>query len=380
MITKFSWESGSATTADYGKNALSISSYAFVSADGANGTKGLNAGTGSHDINMALTASDYTLPSLDIQVDFKRKESDAYFFTLGNFNFGESGGSLFAKFPLVKGSSDTTINATGLYSLPSDNAFHTYRFKYISTTGVATVSVDGATVYTYTRTGGAALSWTSVGSSNAMVGTLMDGTSSNVAVLDNLIIQVPAANTLPLQLLSFDAQANGDAVDLNWTSTHEINTQSFEIERSADGIDFSGIGKVAASQNYSSTSKYQYTDAAPAAGDNYYRLKMTDIDGAYTYSSVKKISSSVVVTSVSCYPNPVVNQVNVKMEHVKTAVSYRYNVIAVDGRVLQSGVMNVGSGTTQNSINVSSAPKGVLLVQLQNADTHSAETFKIVKI
>jgi hypothetical protein len=361
LISKFTWESGNTTQAEYGPNASSISSYAVVSTDGANGTKGLNAGSGSHDINMVLPGSSFMVSSLDISVDFRRKESDAIFFTLGSFDFGMNGGSLHAKFLLSKNSHDTAINLSNLYALPNDNAFHTYHFVYNSVSGAATVSVDGTTVGSYQAPASTPLSWTGAG--NVTVGQLMDGTGGNVSLLDNLIVKNPIGfSTLPVELLSFTAAAAGSVNQLSWKTTHEIEVRSFAVERSADGINYTTVGTLGAQQDYTATNDYQFTDVTPAAV-SFYRIKMTDLDGSFSYSPVKKVSGAAGV-SVSCYPNPVVDVVNIKVSKIAP-----YTIATMDGRILQTGLITGG----QASLNVSNAPKGIIIVRVGD------ETFKIFK-
>jgi hypothetical protein len=370
LISKFTWEGTDPSKSDVGPNATSISTSAVISTGGAAG-KGLSAGSGNHDINLVLDGSYFKLPGLDISVDFRRKESDASFFKLGNFDFGMAGGALYAKFALVKGTGDTTINATNLYTIPSDNLFHTYRFVYNASTGKATVQVDGVVVYTFQRTASTALSWTGAG--NATIGTLMDGTGNNVAILDNLIISNPAGNsTLPLQLLSFGAKKTDAAVGLDWSTTHEFNTRNFIIQRSEDGVDFQTIGSVISKDGLSGTNVYHFTDSI-ASGVNYYRLKMVDIDGAYTYSEVR-IAGTAVAAAISVYPNPCVEQVNIRIDG--DASAYGYAVMTMDGRTLQAGVTN---GSQQVSLNLSAAPKGMLVVRMQNSKDHRVETFKLLK-
>lgn len=358
LISRFTWEGATPSTADYGPNATSISSYAVINTDGAAGTHGLNAGAGSHDINMVLPGSYFTISSLDISVDFRRKESEASFFLLGSFDFGMTGGSLRAKFLISKNSHDTLINLSNLYSVPNDNAFHTYRFVYNANTGAATVSVDGTTVGSYQAPASTSLSWTGAG--NLTVGSLMDGTSNNVSILDNFVVKNPIGfATLPLELLSFDA-ANADRVNkLSWTTANENGTREFVIERSVDGVNYSAIGSVAAE------SQYSFTDMLPASV-NYYRLKMVDQDNSFTYSGVKKVTGTAATATVTCYPNPVVNTINVRVNGTDAA---QYVLATIDGRVLQAGMIANGQG----SLNVSNAPHGMLVVRVEN------ETFKILK-
>src|ERR1700712_867389 len=94
LISRFTWETNPVTTAVSGANAISVSSYATVSAGGSNG-KGLNPGAGSNDINLVLDGSVFNVPALDISIDFRREESQASFFYRGAlFNFGMDNANL----------------------------------------------------------------------------------------------------------------------------------------------------------------------------------------------------------------------------------------------------------------------------------------------
>lgn len=74
---------------------------------------------------------------------------------------------------------------------------------------------------------------------------------------------------------------------LNWKTSSEINAVYFEIQRSADGINFTGVGNKNASGNSADTKIYQYTDPiGNSTGNIYYRLKTVDVDGKFTYSKL----------------------------------------------------------------------------------------------
>lgn len=371
LISKFTWESNPPTKAAYGPNALSISSSATVSVNGAGGTKGLNPGAQT-DIDMVLTGSNYTLPGLDISIDFKREEGVASFFTLGLFDFGMNNGVLYVTYPLVKGTGDTLVNATNLYSIPSDNAFHTYRFIYNNYTGVATVYVDGASVYSAMFGAKPSLYWTGAG--NATVGYMMDGTGSNIAILDNLIIQSVPAIILPVRLLSFGAQRSGARVDLNWATVNETSEQPFVIERSVNGSSFEAIGSSWAADSVGDNRNYAYTDNAPLAQTSYYRVKVLEAGNTYTYSDVKKVNGTQDV-EVSFYPNPVVDKINIT---APGNTRFQYQVVTMEGRTLQTGMVAVAGQTA--SLDLSGAPKGVLVVRIQEASGGYSATFKVLKM
>jgi hypothetical protein len=96
-----------------------------------------------------------------------------------------------------------------------------------------------------------------------------------------------SAGTLPIQLLYFKAKVNGNIVDLNWATGSEYNCESFIIERSNDGIEFSEILQQPASGNSTSIIFYSNSDENPFHGINYYRLKQIDFDGKSSYSEIK---------------------------------------------------------------------------------------------
>ena len=239
IISRFTWETNP-TTAVVGANAISVSSYATVTKTDKK-DKGLNPGNGSNDINLVLEGTPFNVPAIDISVDFRREESQATFFYRGNYlNFGMNNGYLGVSFQLVNGASYTTINSGDAYAIPDDHSFHNYRFNYDNNTGIAKMYADGNLVYTYNGTAGTTLYYTGAG--NVTIGKDMDATGRNVAILDNLVIQKYANALLPLQLLSFSANAKDNYAVLDWNTTQEVHVTSFVVERSADAAVFAAVG------------------------------------------------------------------------------------------------------------------------------------------
>ena len=107
---------------------------------------------------------------------------------------------------------------------------------------------------------------------------------------------------LPLRLLELEVKVRNNDALVEWQTTDEVNTGSFSIEHSVDGIRFTSIGNVAAA-NMPGVHSYQFTHAGISEGNHYYRLKMVDIDGSYTYSSIKLVKVSAGI-SLQAYPNP----------------------------------------------------------------------------
>ena len=113
---------------------------------------------------------------------------------------------------------------------------------------------------------------------------------------------------LPLQLLQFQGSKHNNAVDLSWTTTQEINTSYFDVERGSDGIHFNKIATLP-TNNTPSVNNYYYTDQNPLS-TNFYRLKMVDIDGSFKYSSVLKINLDGAL-KFDVFPNPANSSITV---------------------------------------------------------------------
>jgi pectate lyase len=146
----------------------------------------------------------------------------------------------------------------------------------------------------------------------------------------------PKANTnqvLPLDLIAFEAKIDDKidpSVDLKWTTTNEVNTLKFEIERSIDGKIFNKIGEIKA-KNISGQNQYSFTDYSPSNGLAYYRLKQLDQNGQFTFSEIVFIDIKNKQT-LNVYPNPVKDGFTVNHEDAKQGASLK--IIGLDGKLI----------------------------------------------
>jgi len=120
-----------------------------------------------------------------------------------------------------------------------------------------------------------------------------------------------AGSTTPVKLVNFNATKQGTEVFLTWATAQESNSSRYEVERSSDGGTFAKIGTIKAAGNSTATSSYNFTDAAPLAGNNYYRLKMIDIDNRFEYSPVRIVNFGDVASDIKIYPNPFTEKVSI---------------------------------------------------------------------
>jgi hypothetical protein len=109
---------------------------------------------------------------------------------------------------------------------------------------------------------------------------------------------------LPIELVSFNAEVVQNEVMLKWTTASELNNDYFTIQRSKSGEEWETVGdKIKGAGTTTETRHYQTSDGMPHPGVSYYRLKQTDEDGQFSYSSVRRVDV-VPVYQLKAFPNP----------------------------------------------------------------------------
>jgi hypothetical protein len=115
--------------------------------------------------------------------------------------------------------------------------------------------------------------------------------------------------------LSFNALKTTLGAQVVWKTENENNDYVFYVQKSTDnGKTFNQIGTV----NSSGVSTYNFLDPNPAQGKNQYRVKLKHLlFNDLSYSSVATLMYADTVASpvrsISVYPNPATNIVNIKM-------------------------------------------------------------------
>lgn len=89
-------------------------------------------------------------------------------------------------------------------------------------------------------------------------------------------------NVLPITLLSFKSYCADDYSIIQWVTSSEINNESFIVEKSYDGIDFSFFNSVLGAGNSNQTNEYALIDTETSRAKVYYRLKQIDFSGKVT--------------------------------------------------------------------------------------------------
>lgn len=174
---------------------------------------------------------------------------------------------------------------------------------------------------------------------------------------DVFINKLDQQGALPLTLLDFSGDAQRDGNLLKWKTSQEINTKDFEIEWSDNGQRFSTIGVKPAAGNSNSTLQYNYLHTTHIDGDNYYRLKMQDIDDHATYSPTIKINTKIAAPVITIFPNPVVDIMEMKIQAPKNG-NIIFNLYSADGKLVSTISFNLVKGSNLHSWDLRSIAAG----------------------
>jgi len=181
---------------------------------------------------------------------------------------------------------------------------------------------------------------------------------------------------IPVEWLSFNAETNNAFVQLDWATASEINSDYFEIQRSADAQRWNLVGKVAAQGFSNSETDYQYTDQTPYSGVNYYRLKQYDTNGLFSYSDIKKVNLDDARSAMNVYPNPVSgNKMSLSLDQ-EIAVGSAINVYDRIGQVVKQYEV-LDSGKNLIELDLQTLNNGIYYIELVNASMKVSKTFVI---
>ncbi len=177
---------------------------------------------------------------------------------------------------------------------------------------------------------------------------------------------------LPIILSDFVVTKNECTANLNWKTSTEITSDRFEIEVSTgNNPGFSKVGTVLASGNSSTVKSYQYSYPMQAGVVYYFRLKMIDITGSFTYSNTESRSCSKGSGGIVIAPNPARYKFNIKgMESGKNTIV----IYAANGQLVKTQTSTLNT----DNVDITNLAPGVYMVKI-TSETGNTVVSKLVK-
>jgi GEVED domain/Secretion system C-terminal sorting domain len=171
---------------------------------------------------------------------------------------------------------------------------------------------------------------------------------------------------IPVNLVDFKVQRVGKVNNASWSTSQEVNTSHFVIERSNDGNNFAEIGRVTANGNSNTILNYSFVDANPVKGINYYRLRVVDRDNSAKFSAIRSVRNEG-IADVSIYPNPVNNEMTLTIDADK-AETGALVISDVTGKVVATRTITVAQGNNKLPVNTAALASGAYIIKVQLND------------
>ena len=185
---------------------------------------------------------------------------------------------------------------------------------------------------------------------------------------------VTLGNLLPVEMMYFRGRSQKTGNLLSWATANQVGFSHFEIEHSKNGLDFDLLETIEGTSNTYDKSSYEYLDSKTKFRDNYYRLKVVDLDGRYEYSNIIYIRSDQKDYHISVNPNPANNFLNIGLDGTLNE-ELTLELLRLDGALLQS--ITLREGDSFKYMDISNLPNGIYILKSKNSDVISQKIIKL---
>lgn len=174
---------------------------------------------------------------------------------------------------------------------------------------------------------------------------------------------------LPVKLLDLVGYVKDNTTLLKWTTTAEKELNSFEVERSEDGINFEKIGSVKAVGNSSINNNYSYLDYNIFSETKFYRLKQIDVNGKFSYSKTIAIHNNLKSEELGIFPNPVSDLLILQYKGINTK-SLDIELMNTNGQIVKR--QQFLQGSTICYLETKTLTNGIYFLSVSDGTTRKA--------
>jgi len=197
-------------------------------------------------------------------------------------------------------------------------------------------------------------------------------------------VQLTVEEVIPVELISFNALADQNSVNLNWTTATELNNRGFEVERnikSQNQLEWVTVGFVEGRGTTTEAQNYNFIDRNIDAGSYLYRLKQMDFDGTYEYSQRVEVEilRPLDYALEQNYPNPFNPSTTIKYSIPQAGV-VRIALYDVLGNEIKSIVdTQQDAGRYEVLLDASGLASGVYYYRIQSGEFNSTKKLILMK-
>ncbi|WP_113660914.1 T9SS type A sorting domain-containing protein [Pedobacter nanyangensis] len=205
-----------------------------------------------------------------------------------------------------------------------------------------------------------------------------DGTTTFFHVVHGSgLASYTTTGTLPVTLRDFSAALVKGQSTLSWQTVSETKNKGFEVWRANDDMKFSAIGFVdskAQNGHSSEVLNYSFIDRTAKVGENYYKLKQVDLDGAeQQFGKIVNVKLSFDDQSIVAFPNPTTKYVTVNAGSTDYS-AVKYELFDLSGKK----VLSEKAKAIQQEISLNGLPSSIYYLRISK-NNELQKTVKLIK-
>jgi hypothetical protein len=215
-------------------------------------------------------------------------------------------------------------------------------------------------------------------------GTILNGralSTTGALIFGSIVATLCDAVALPVQLVNFDVtKTSSNNVQITWITAAEVNVSRFEVQASINGSTFFTVATTLAKGNNFPTRYTQQDFRVNNTGVRFYRLKMIDKDGSFSYSPVRSVKfSDLKAGLINIYPNPAGNIITVTVNS-EVQENVLLTITNMQGQKLIQKTHVVDKGITNFEENINTLSKGTYIVSMKNISSGKETRQKLEKL
>jgi photosystem II stability/assembly factor-like uncharacterized protein len=183
-------------------------------------------------------------------------------------------------------------------------------------------------------------------------------------------------STLPATLIDFSGNNRNQYNEIRWTVTDEYDISHYELQKSSNGIHYSAVASMPG-RNSTAQTTYTYHDwIGNGSSENFYRLKMVNADGSFTYSTVIFIRTAS-QTQFSVLNNPFRDQIILQYNSARDK-TIRIRLLNASGALVRRIQYRITAGTGAYTLyGMNALIAGMYILEIETDDFR--ETIKLFK-
>ncbi len=198
---------------------------------------------------------------------------------------------------------------------------------------------------------------------------------SPAAIVDRFSMATP----LPVNLLQFNGLTHSNqSNELWWEVSDESQLAGYQIQVSEDQNEFTDLMYIKYTPTNATRQTYHYNDEHPKS-ESYYRLKMIDLDGKFTYSDIVYLHHTLPEKEITIFPNPCAESFTLSYPSNITS-TLQIQIFGINGQILKNEQkeIQIGDNLCQFT-DMNSWPSGMYYVRVTDESQGSPQIFKLIK-